>query len=97
MKYPFPQYFVILGVLKLTQATEYCATFNPTTTNSASGYFTITLSEQTGESFYNFKLNLNQFSTSCDLRAGLTYHIHSFWYGYFIFYNNLILNFNIRS
>lgn len=61
--------------------TNYCATFAPSTTGKAAGYFAMQIDEAAGLAYYNFKVDLSQFANSnqCNLANGLKYHIHSYW------------------
>jgi hypothetical protein len=45
--------------------------------DGATGYFDLEIDN--GKALYNWYLDLTEFSTTCDLSQGLTYHIHSYW------------------
>ena len=71
---------IILHVISYPSSTSYCASFT-TISSGVEGYFAMTIDESSGLSYYDFKVDLSQYSNpnSCDLSQGLKYHIHSYW------------------
>ena len=57
----------------------YCAVFDSTQANGASGWFAMTLSN-TGTALYQWSIELSNLKDqSCDLSKGLYYHLHTSW------------------
>lgn len=71
---------IILFVISYPLSTSYCASFD-TSQSGVNGYFAMTIDESAGLSYYDFKVDLSQYSNpdSCDLSQGIKYHIHSYW------------------
>jgi len=68
---------LLLLFAKSVFGASYCATISSSSAPGASGYFQLDIVN--GTSTHEFYLDLSQFSTTCDLSLGLTYHIHSYW------------------
>lgn len=66
-----------MAMLYSTIAYQYCATFDSSSSEGATGYFLLSI--ENGTSSHSFFLALNEFSTTCDLNQGLAYHIHTNW------------------
>ena len=75
----FPMAIMLLLSLPLSilSSSEYCATISGEEASGASGYVALKVGD--GSAQYAFDLDLSDFSTTCDLTNGLTYHVHSFW------------------
>lgn len=67
-------------VKSLPPSTSYCASFD-VKHSGVNGYFAMTIDEQTGLSYYDFKVDLTQYPnpSKCNLNNKLKYHIHSYW------------------
>lgn len=58
--------------------TRFCANIEPQFAAGATGY--VALQIQDGQAYYQFELNLENFTTSCDLETdGLLWHVHESW------------------
>ena len=58
---------------------HYCAAFDSSQSNGASGWFAVTLTN-TGTALYQWSLDLSNLKDqSCDYSKGLYYHIHTSW------------------
>ena len=55
----------------------YCAKISTDEASGASGYAALRVRD--GSAHYAFELDLIDFSTTCDLTNGLTYHVNSYW------------------
>ena len=44
----------------------------------ATGYFQLSL-DQTTQGSYSWNIDLTNFATTCDLTAGLNFHVHTYW------------------
>lgn len=60
-------------------ASIYTGVINPEEAYGASGYFSLSIAGDGSYSNYTVFLDLSQFTTSCDLRKGLMFHLHSYW------------------
>jgi len=73
---------IIILIDSFPSSQSYCSLFDIKESGVA-GYFTITIDENTGLSYYDFNLDLTSYYKSnpntCNLSNGLKYHIHSFW------------------
>lgn len=59
---------------------RFCATFDSRMTGGAAGYFGIEIQNNTGFVWYH--LDMANVTTTCDLKQGLKYHLHTAWSGY---------------
>jgi len=77
MRLVFTLFAILLFRLLNVRSSTYCAQFSNTSAAGARGYFQLTILN--GTASYEFWLDLTDYTTTCDISQGLTYHIHSYW------------------